>query len=529
MSNRFAVAFALLAAPAAAQDATDTLAALANGTSSSAAIVRQQRTRFERIDQGGPALRSIIAVNPGLVVEARAADEERRAGKMRGPLHGLPVLIKDNIETRELPTTAGSTALKDNRTGRDAPLVARLRAAGALVQGKANLSQWANFRSTRAISGWSSVGGLVRNPHALDRNACGSSSGSAVAVAAGLALAAVGTETNGSITCPASVNGIVGFKPTLGMVSRTHVVPIASSQDTPGPMTLSVRDAALLMDALAGSDAADAATAETDRRRRSFVPALSADALRGKRIGVLRFAAGGHPGTQERFGVALKLLRDAGAELVEITEYRPGKQSPEDAMSEAQGVVLLAEFKDELNAYMMTLPAAVKTRTLADLIAYNKANAAIEMPLFGQELFEEAQATTGKANPAYAKARETAKRLAGPDGIDRLLKDNDVSLLVAPTRNPAWPTDLVNGDPDTGPVGAGGLAAIAGYPHLTVPMGAVNGLPVGLSFIGAAWSDAEVLAAGHAYELRAKARVTPELLPDSRGLPGLAQAVAPAR
>jgi amidase len=465
----------------------------------------EARTRqaLHKIEQLNPRLNAVIAVDPTALGRARTLDRIRRA---RGPLFGMPILIKDNIETEgPLPTTAGSLALAGNVTNRDAPLVARLRAAGAVIVGKANLSEWANIRSSDSISGWSAIGGQVRNPYALNRNPCGSSSGSAVAVSSGMVPAAIGTETDGSITCPAAINGIVGFKPSVGLVSRTHVVPISHSQDTPGPMTLNVRDAALVMNAIAGTDPADEATAEADRRRVDYVAGLRPGALRGVRIGVMRFSAGF--GTDAPFEAALDVLRAQGAELVEIREFTVSRD-----LGRNEIVVLLAELKHDLNAYLATLPAAVRTRTLEQLIAFNRANRDAEMALFTQDLFEQAQASAG-LDEAYRTARATSLRLAGPEGIDRLLRDNRVAALIAPTRPAAWLIDAVHGDQSPGGGPAGTLAAVAGYPHLTVPMGAVRGLPVGLSFIGAKWDDARILALGYAYEQASRARFAPRLLP----------------
>ena len=476
------------------------------------------RAALRRIEELNPRLNAVIAVDPTAVDQARALDRIRRA---RGPLFGMPVLIKDNIETiGPLPTTAGSLALANNVTNRDAPLVARLRAAGAVIVGKANLSEWANIRSSDSISGWSAVGGQVRNPYALNRNPCGSSSGSAVAVASGMVPAAIGTETDGSITCPAAINGIVGFKPSVGLVSRTYVVPISHSQDTPGPMTLNVRDAALIMNAIAGSDPADEATAEADRRRVDYTAALRPDALRGVRIGVMRFSAGF--GTDAPFEAALSVLRAQGAELVEIREF---ERRPEFGRSEI--TVLIAELKHDMNAYLATLPPAVRSRTLADLIAFNRAHAEAEMPLFGQDLFEQAEATAG-LDEAYRTARATSLRLAGPEGIDKLLRDNNVVALVAPTRPAAWLIDSVHGDQSPGGGPAGSLAAVAGYPHLTVPMGQVRGLPVGLSFIGAKWDDARILALGYAYEQASHAHLEPRLLDSIEESPEVAPHLRPA-
>ncbi|HTU10383.1 MAG TPA: amidase [Allosphingosinicella sp.] len=482
----------------------------------------EERTRaaLARIEDMNPRLNAVIAVDPTALAQARTLD--RRRYRVAPPLFGMPILIKDNIETAgSLPTTAGSLALADNVTNRDAPLVARLRGAGAVILGKANLSEWANIRSSDSISGWSAVGGQVRNPYALNRNPCGSSSGSAVAVASGMVPAAIGTETDGSITCPAAINGIVGFKPTVGFVSRTHVVPISHSQDTPGPMTLTVRDAALVMNAIAHTDPADPATAEADRRRTDFAAGLRADALRGVRIGVLRFA--GAPGTDAAFEEALAVLRARGATLVDIAEFGGDRA----AIGRNEFAVLLAELKVDLNAYLATLPAAVRTRTLADVIAFNRRHADREMPLFAQEVFEQAEATNGY-DAAYRTARETSLRLAGPEGIDRLLRDNDVVALVAPTRPAAWLIDAVHGDTSPGGGAAGGLAAVAGYPHLTVPMGQVRGLPVGLSFLGAQWDDARILALGYAYEQASNKRFAPRLLPSIEEGPDVAPHLRPA-
>ncbi|HWA63504.1 MAG TPA: amidase [Caulobacteraceae bacterium] len=455
---------------------------------------RNEALAVAQANQG--AWRAVVALNPHALADARKADTDRAAGRPQGPLAGVPILLKDNIESADdTATTAGSLALKDNVTNRDAPLVRRLTDAGAIILGKTNLSEWANFRSTRSLSGWSAVGGQTTNAHDPLRTPCGSSAGSAVAVALGYAPAAIGTETDGSITCPAAVNGIVGLKPTVGLVSRTHIVPISHSQDTAGPMTRTVRDAAIVLSVIAGSDPADPVTAEADAHRTDYAAALDAGSLKGARIGVMRFAAGFHPETDAVFEQALARLKAAGAVLVEIKDGPDRK-----AIGEAEGVVLQTEFRADLNAYLAsTDPARVKTRTLADLIAFNKAHAAEELGLFGQELFEASETTKGLSDPEYLKALATGRRLAGPEGIDRMLKDNDVVALVAPTLAPAWLIDPVLRDRYVGG-GAGGLAAVAGYPHLTVPMGDVKGLPVGLSFIGPAWSEARLLSLGYAFE-----------------------------
>lgn len=475
------------------------------------------RAALAQIERHDPALHAVIAVDPTALDEARALDRSRAP---RGPLWGVPILLKDNIEARgPLPTTAGSLALKDNVTGRDAPLVAKLRAAGAVILGKANLSEWANIRGSGSISGWSAIGGQTRNAHALNRSGCGSSTGSGVAVAAGMVPAAIGTETDGSITCPAASSGIVGFKPTVGLVSRTHIIPISHSQDTPGPMTRTVHDAALVLAAMAGSDPLDPATREADARKVDYIAALSTTALRGQRLGVMRFASGF--GTDVVFAEALATLQAKGATLVEIPTF-----NGRDQIGPNEWIVLLTELKVNLDAYLASAPASVKTRSLADVIAFNRANAGRELALFGQDIFEQAQQTRGLADPVYRKARATSLRAAGKQGIDRLLAEHKVVALVGPTMPAPFIIDAVNGDQITDS-GAGDLAAVAGYPHLTVPMGQVKGLPVGLSFIGPKWSDAQLLALGHAYEQAAHKQVTPRFLPAIEDSPELAPLLVP--
>ena len=439
--------------------------------------------RIAAIDDAGPAIHAVVAVAPEASIAA--------AGRMKGPLAGRSVLVKDNIETRDMPTTAGSLALKDNVTGRDAPLVTRLRQGGAVILGKTNLSEWANFRGDRSSSGWSAVGGQTKNPHALDRSPCGSSSGSGAAVAAGLAWAAIGTETDGSITCPASVNGVVGFKPTVGLVSRSLVVPISPVQDTAGPLTTSVRDAALLLTAMAGPDKADPATADAARHAIDFTKELGTAQLAGIRIGVLRRQVGPMPALTALFDKAVADMKRAGAEVVEI-DYETAPR-----LGEAEFAALLHEFRGSVGAYLAALPGNPPARDLAGLIAFNKAHADDEMRWYGQELFEKALAATDVTK--YAKDRGDAARLAGPEGIDMLMAKHKVDALVAPTTGPAWPIDLVTGDHFLD-IGAGTLAAVAGYPHLSVPMGAVEGLPIGLSVIAGKWDDAKVLRIGAGYE-----------------------------
>jgi len=475
------------------------------------------RGALERIARIDPAVGSVIAVDPTAIDQAKRVD----AGTLRGPLAGQPVLIKDNIESiGPLPTTAGSLALANNVTNRDAPLVARLRAAGAIIVGKTNLSEWANIRSNRSISGWSAVGGQTRNPWALDRNPCGSSSGSGAAVAAGLVRLAIGTETDGSVTCPASINGIVGLKPTVGLVSRTHIVPISHSQDTAGPMTASVVEAAQLLTVIAGGDPADPATREADKHRKDYAAGLDASSLKGKRIGVMRFASGF--GTDAAFDTALAILKAKGAILVDIKKF------DDKPIGKNETLVLQAELKADIAKYLKSSPAPIGVRTLADLIAFDNAHQKQEMSLFGQELFEDAQKTKGLNDAAYKKARAVSFQAAGPNGIDKLLRDYRVITLVGPTMPPAWKIDAANGDQVSGG-GAGSLAAVAGYPHLTVPMGLVKGLPVGLSFIGPKWSEVLLLNLGYAYEQARGTFPTPKFYRSMEESPEVAPLLKPQR
>jgi amidase len=462
-------------------------------------MARDQLAAIAARDDAGPLLNAVI------VVKDRAALDADIAAASQLPLQGRTVLVKDNIETREWSTTAGSLALKDNMTRRDAPLIANLRKAGGVVLGKTNLSEWANIRSSYSTSGWSAVGGLTRNPYATDRNSCGSSSGSGAAVAAGMAWAAIGTETDGSVTCPASINGIVGLKPTVGLVSRTHVVPISSTQDTAGPMARSVADAALLLNAIAGPDPADKATAQAGRHMTDFTAGLDTASLKGKRIGVLTKYVGNDPRVEKVFDAAVADLKRAGAVIVPLDYEMP------KAMGDNELPVLLYELRVGLAAYLKSSPADIPVRTLADVIAFDKAHADTEMRWFGQDLFEQAMKVTAAD---YRKRQAANLALAGPQGIDKLLAANKIALLIAPTVGPAWTSDLVNGDHYNGSIGATSLAAIAGYPHLTVPMGAVEGLPVGLSFIGAKWADHALLQVGAAYERARTAKLAvPTLKP----------------
>lgn len=450
---------------------------------------------LDRIEERNPELNAVIAVDPTALDQARALDAERDESGSRGPLHGLPVLLKDNIETREQPTTAGSLALKDNDTGRDAPLVANLRAAGAVILGKANLSEWANFRSERSSSGWSAVGGQTRNPHDSTRSPCGSSSGSAAAVAAGMAPLAIGTETNGSVVCPSSANGIVGIKPTVGLVSRTHIVPISHSQDTAGPMGRTVADAVLLLEAMMGADDADPATAIAEEATGWRLAAhLRPDGLAGKRIGVVRSLAGFHGEVDELFEQAIAGMRDAGATIVDDLEFdRP------EGFSQATYDVLLYEFKHDLNAYLAGLPDEnLSELTLEKLIAFNEEHADQEMPWFGQEIFENSRDKGPLTDDAYREALAKAQRATREDGIDHLVAEHDLDALIAPTGAPAWKIDLINGDHFIG--GSSTFAAVAGYPNITLPMGDVHGMPVGVSIFGPSLSEPVLIEIAYGYE-----------------------------
>ena len=495
---------------------------LASGRVTSEGLVRAYLARIAAIDARGPALHGVIATNPHALDDARASDAARSAGTLHGALAGIPVLVKDNIETNDgTATTAGSLALAKNVTHRDAPLVTRLRAAGAIVLGKTNLSEWANIRSSHSISGWSAVGGLVKNPYALDRNACGSSSGTGSAIAASLAAVGVGTETDGSVTCPSSMNGLVGLKPTVGLVSRTHVVPISHTQDTAGPMGRSVADVAALLSGIAGSDPADVATLHADAHLHDYVAAARAGSLAGKRLGVLRFATGGSPDVDALFARAIMALKARGATIVELKSFKPDRR-----LGDAEETVLFTELKADLNAYLATTPKAVTARTLGALIAFNRAYPR-ELALFGQDEFEKANLLKGLTNPAYLKARALAHRLAGPAGIDALVKAKNLDALIAPSYGPAWRTDVVDGDNASGSVAS--LPAVAGYPHLTVPMGYVRTMPVGLSFVGPAWSEATLLGLGAAYERATKMRHAPTYAESVESTPGIAPLLAPIR
>jgi len=474
--------------------------AMANGSLTSRRITELYLARIDAIDRKGPALGSVIETNPDALTIADALDRERKDKGARGPLHGIPVLIKDNIDTADrMMTTAGSLALVGPAPERDAFIVERLRAAGVVLLGKTNLSEWANFRSTKSVSGWSARGGLVRNPYALDRNACGSSSGTGSAIAANLAAVGVGTETDGSIICPSSANGLVGIKPTVGFASRAGIIPISHTQDTPGPMTRTVRDAALLLAAMAGVDARDQATAASAGKVPADLTAgLDAGALNGARLGVLRGPFAGYSPKSDRVVDAVVLkLRSLGAEVIDPVELpNAGKY---DA-SELE--VLKYEFKAGLNTYLATR-RGLPVQTLADVIAFNEQNKEKEMAHFGQELFLDSDKKGPLTEPAYRAALEKGQRMSR-EGIDAALKTHRLNAIVALSGGPAWSIDLVNGDHYLG--SSTTPAAVAGYPSVTVPAGDVAGLPIGVSFFGTAWSEAALLKLAYAFEQATKAR-----------------------
>ena len=465
--------------------------------------------RIEEIDRQGPALRSVIEVNPDALTIADGLDAERRTKGPRGPLHGIPVLIKDNIDTADrMLTTAGSFALEGSRPSKDAFVVERLRAAGVVILGKTNLSEWANFRSTKSASGWSARGGQTRNPYALDRNPCGSSSGTGTAIAANLAAIGVGTETDGSIVCPSGVNGLVGIKPTVGLISRTGIIPISHTQDSAGPMARTVADAALLLGGMAGTDPRDAATRSVPARSpRDYTASLDAGALKGARIGVARKQYFGYsPPADRLIDQAIADMKAQGAVIVD-----PANIPTASKMDACEIEVLLYEFKEDLNQYLASRGPSAPVKSLQDLIAFNEKEKAREMPFFGQELFLSAQKKGPLTSPSYVTMRARCRSLAREQGIDLVLKQHRLDAIVAPTGSPAWTTDPVNGDHFLG--ASSTPAAVAGYPSITVPAGQALGLPVGLSFIGTAWSEPKLIALAYAYEQATKHRRAPAFRP----------------
>jgi amidase len=479
--------------------------AMTSGRLTSHAITERYLARIEAVDKRGPTVNSVIELNPEALAIADALDRERKEKGPRGPLHGIPILIKDNIDTADrMKTTAGSLALADAIAPRDAFLVERLRAAGAVILGKTNLSEWANFRADRSTSGWSGRGGQTRHPYALDRNPCGSSSGSGAAVAANLCAGAVGTETDGSIVCPSGICGIVGIKPTVGLISRAGVIPISASQDTAGPMARTVADAATLLSAMTGVDPRDAATSASRAHiAKDYLQFLDPAGLKGARIGVARKSFGLAPPVEKVLKAALDEMKSQGAIIIDPAEIPTAGK-----LDRAEMQVLLYEFKAGLNAYLATAAPGVKTRTLASLIEFNDANRDREMPFFAQELFINAQKKGSLAALEYRKARQDCIRMSRTLGIDAVLKTHRLDAIVAPTNGPAWLTDLVNGDRFTG--GSSTPAAVAGYPSITVPIGQLHGLPIGMSFIGTAWSEPRLIRLAYALEQAIKARKPPQ-------------------
>ena len=473
------------------------------GELTSVELVEWYLERIESIDQSGIALNAIIEANPDAMEIARSLDKEWRRSGPRGPLHGIPVVLKANVDTADrMRTTAGSLALADHVPGRDAFVVSRLRDAGAVILGKANLSEWANFRSMHSSSGWSSLGGQTRNPYDSARNPCGSSSGSAVAVAANLTTVAVGTETNGSIVCPSGVNGIVGIKPTLGLVSRSGIIPIAHSQDTAGPMARSVRDAAILLSAMTGIDAADPASADVPPRSPDYAAKLAADGLSGRRIGVIRShpGAGRNPDVEAIVTASIEALRSQGAEIVDPIDIAM------EGVHDAELTVLLYEFKEDLNGYLERSGATIGS--LTDIIRFNNDNAETVMPFFGQDIFELADSKGPLTDEAYVQAREITVDVSRAR-IDLVLEENRLDALIAPTNGPAWLTDHVNGDNYV--IHSSTYAAVSGFPNITVPAGFVSGLPIGMSFIGSAFSEKTLIEIAYSFEQATLARRPPDL------------------
>ena len=471
------------------------------------AIAELYLNRIEEIDQNGPTLRAVLEVNPDALRMADQLDKERQQGTLRGPLHGIPVMLKDNIDTDDqMETTAGSLALVGSKVPQDAWVTQKLREAGAVILGKTNLSEWANFRSERSSSGWSGRGGQTKNPYALDRNPCGSSSGSGVAVSANLCAVAIGTETNGSIVCPATTNGIVGIKPTVGLVGRSGIIPISHTQDTAGPMARTVTDAAIVLGTLTGTDPRDAVTQESEGQAKTdYTPFLKKDGLQGARLGVSRSHMGFHEQVDALMEAAIDVMRQQGATVVDIDEL-----IPDGAIGNAGYQVLLYEFKDDLNKYLATLGAGAPVKTLSDLIAFNEAHTDKEMPYFRQEIMLKAEAKGDLDSPEYQKALAKIRRLSRDEGIDKALKAQQLDAIIAPTGGPAWPTDLVTGDHFLG--GSSSPAAMAGYPNITVPMGFVHSLPVGISFFASAYSEPTLLKLAYAYEQATQHRRAPAFL-----------------
>ena len=481
--------------------------AMTSGRFSVRSLTEKYLARIEQIDRHGPAVNSVIELNPDAMAIAEALDNERKGKGARGPLHGIPVLIKDNIDTADrMQTTAGSLALMGSRPARDSFVAKKLREAGAVILGKTNLSEWANIRSSHSVSGWSGRGGLTRNPYALDRNPCGSSSGSGAAVAASLCALAVGTETDGSVVCPASANGIVGIKPTLGMISRVGIIPIAHSQDTAGPMARTVRDAAILLNVLAGADPRDRATAESAGKiEADYSRFLDPNGLRGARIGVARKYFGFSDSVDDLMNSVMEEMKRQGAVLVD-----PADLESHGKFDDTESTVLYYELKADLNAYLAGRPDA-PVHSLKEIIDFNQRNKDKEMPYFAQDTFIKAEAKGRLDSKEYLDALEANHRFSRAEGVDGLMDKFHLDAIMAPTGSPAWITDLVNGDHSGG--GSSNAAAVAGYPDITVPAGFIAGLPVGVSFFGRAWSEPVLLKIAYGFEQATKARKPPRFLP----------------
>lgn len=467
-------------------------------------VVSAYLQRIDEIDNNGPALNSIIVINPDALTIAGDLDKEMQAGKLRGPMHGIPVILKDNIDTHDkMPTTAGATVLKNSFPAKDSFVAKKLREAGAVIIAKANLSEWANFRGERSTSGWSGVGGQTKNPYVLDRNPCGSSSGSGVSVSANLCMVAIGTETNGSIVCPSNTNGIVGIKPTVGLISRSGIIPISFSQDTPGPMARTVEDAAICLGSLTGIDSADSKSlASKGRYLSDYTKFLRRDGLKGKRIGLMKNSMGFHDKVDTLMKEAISFLKKQGAEVIEVDQEKGG-------YGKASYTVMLYEFKDGVNRYFASLENKVPVKNLAELIEFNKKDS-IELKFFDQSIFQAAQKKGDLTDPDYKKSLQIMLKATREEGIDRIMKANNLDALMAPTGSPAWKTDLLLGDHGLG--GSSSLAAISGYPAITVPMGFIENLPVGITFFGRAWSEPALIEIAYSYEQGTKHRKAPGYL-----------------
>ncbi|MGD2121886.1 MAG: amidase [Gemmatimonadota bacterium] len=479
-----------------------------SGRWSAVEITEAYLSRIEEIDRQGPTLRSVIETNPEALEVARVLDQERADGQVRGPLHGIPILLKDNIATHDrMTTTAGSYALEGSIPPEDSGVARRLRAAGAILLGKANLSEWANFRSTRSSSGWSGRGGQCKNPYVLDRNPCGSSSGSGAAASASLCGGAIGTETNGSIVCPSNANGVVGIKPTVGLVSRSRIIPISHTQDTAGPMARTVTDAVLLLGAITGLDPDDPATnAGAERAERDYTPYLDPRGLEGSRIGLATQYAEGHERVEELFQGALEVMRGAGSTVVEIPEVDAWRR-----MGGPSGRLMRYEFKTDLNAYLEGLGPEAPVKSLQDIIDFNEANASQELPFFQQEILYQCQELGPLSADGYREALEEAMRLSRDEGIDAVMAEHRLDAIVAPTGSPAWTTDLINGDRYH--MGSSSPAAISGYPNISVPMGFFSELPVNISIWGRAWTEPDLIRIAYAFEQLTRHRQAPKFMP----------------